>query len=77
MPIIQSLGRRIEPEDSQDSSGIALRREIVDAMAVVLNSCERRNVILLGKAGTGKTTLLRQLATRIEEGTAGKKLEGA
>lgn len=77
MPIIQSLGRRIEPEDSQGSSGIASRREIVDEMAVVLNSCERRNIILLGKAGTGKTTLLRQLATRIEEGTAGKKLEGA
>jgi len=76
MPIIQSLGRLIEPEDSEGSSGITLRREIVDAMVVILNSCERRNVILLGKAGTGKTTLLRQLASRMKEGKAARKLDG-
>ena len=77
LPMCLAYGKQILPDRSGNVISLSSRAPQVEYLLTVLNSPEHRNAILVGRPGVGKTTLLRELAALIEDGSAGEELGGA
>jgi ATP-dependent Clp protease ATP-binding subunit ClpA len=53
------------------------RADVLDELRIVLGRRKKRNAVLIGDPGVGKTSVVEELAYQIVEGRAGPKLEGA
>lgn len=53
------------------------RGDVLDELRIVLGRRKKRNAVLIGDPGVGKTSVVEELAHLIVEGNAGPKLDGA
>ncbi len=75
-PLLDQYTVDLAEEAKKNPSPIIGREQELNRLMQILGRKEKRNALLIGEPGVGKTALVSALATRIQEGKVGPALRG-
>lgn len=67
-PLCKKYGTELTTETTANKELVA-RKNVMDKLAMILTSRDHNNAIITGKAGTGKTALVKAFAAEVHAGT--------